>query len=62
MKTLHWFGLSAVLAFIAFISIANMDSAFADEHNANDAFLITGIVSIIASAFSMYKAHRSSQS
>jgi hypothetical protein len=60
MKTKQWFGLSAVFAFISFISFANVDSAFGDEHNVNDVFMAAGIVGAVAAIASMYKAYQSS--
>ena len=60
MKTKQWFGLSAVFAFISFISFANVDSAFGDEHNVNDVFMAVGIVGALVAIASMYGAYKAS--
>jgi hypothetical protein len=61
MNTKIWFILMVVFAFVSFIAFVNVDSAFADEHNANEIYLATGIVSALCAIGSLYITYKSTK-
>ena len=54
-KTRKWFVVMTIFAFASVISFFQINSAFADKHNANTAFLIGGIVLGLVAVYSLIK-------
>lgn len=53
--TRKWFLIMCGFAFASVISFFQINSAFADKHNANTVFLIAGIVLGVAAIFCLLK-------
>lgn len=60
MSTKLLFAIMTVLAFGCAFCIFSVDSAFADKHNANTAFIIGAIVLGLSAAFTLYKINKQS--
>lgn len=61
-QTKQWFILTALFAFVSFISFINIGSSFGDDHHFNGVIGFTGIgiLSALVSVFGLYKSSKKS--